>query len=82
MEAFKNRTFLSMDGDKIKASFDEKTLHISLISILMEVELTDVQIDNWYEKGNIRVKLVSDGLLISAGKEGFPRNTIKYFRVN
>lgn len=82
METFKDRIFLSLDGDKVMASFNGKTLHISIPSILMEVELSDVEIDNWYEKGNIRLKLESDGLLISTGKEGFPENTVKYFRIN
>jgi len=51
MKTFKDCTFLSLDGDKVIASFDGERLRISIPKILMEIELRGVQIDNWYEKG-------------------------------
>jgi hypothetical protein len=78
---FKDCTFLSTEGDKIIASYDGNVLRVSLGTGAKEIELKGIQIDNWYEKGDLRIKLDEDAIYVSKSAKGFPVNAVKYFKM-
>jgi hypothetical protein len=82
MIKFKDCTFASLQGDKIVATYDGNTLSVSFEGEEIEVELKGIQIDNWYEKGELRIKLDEDAIFVSHSSKGFPVNAVKYYRMD
>ena len=82
MTEFKDCTFSSIQGDKIIATYDGNTLSVSFEGDETEIELKGIQIDNWYEKGELRIKLDEDAIFVSNSSKGFPVNAVKYYRMD
>lgn len=82
MTKFEDCRFLSMDGDNIIASYDGTVLRVSFETGKKDIELKGIQIDNWYERGNLRIKLDEDAIYVSKSTMGFPVNAVKYYKMD
>lgn len=82
MKSFIDRTYLSLEGDKVTVTYDGITLKVSVEAGKEVIELKGVQFGNWYEKGEFRIKLEEDAIYVSRNVKGFPVNAVKYFRMD